>query len=151
MVMTKHARHICSTALAGRKFALSASTCQVPHHSHRLLHPLFGLLYRHHARAVWSRDGLHFLLHMAATQRLRGQGTGGQKTAERGGRGPLLPGRRKRARHPGAICGRTRESRISKRRLGDRKRCYSAVVHAPFLRFGDCLCAKKGLWSLEST
>lgn len=79
-----------------------------------------------------------------------GQGTGGKRTAERGGRGPLLPGRRKKARHPGAICGRT-QVRISKPGLGDRKRCCSAVVHAPFLRSGYSLCAKKRLGFLKST
>lgn len=42
---------------------------------------------------------------------------GERAAAERGGRGPLLPGRREKARHPGAICGRTQASRISKRRL----------------------------------
>lgn len=80
-----------------------------------------------------------------------GPGTRGERTAERGGREPLFPGRRKKARHPGAICGRTQASRIGKRRLGDQKRCCSAVVHAPFLRFGDNPCAKKRLWFLEST
>lgn len=105
--------------MAGTKFASSASPCRVPHHSHRLLHPLLGLLYRHQARAVRSSGGLHFLLHVAAvTQGLGAKGLRGERAAaERGGRGPLLPGRREKARHPGAICGRTQASRISKRRL----------------------------------
>lgn len=49
---------------------------------------------------------------MAPSVRGPGRGAGGDRTAaERGGRGLLLPGRQKRARHPGAICGRTQASR----------------------------------------
>lgn len=140
MVMRKRARHICSTTRVRmwprEKFALSVSTCWVPHHSHRLLHPLFGFLCRHHARAVCSSGGGHFLLHTSATQSLqskelaeRGQrnsaGTGScfrEDGKRRGTRELFVDG----PKRPGAVSG-----------VGDGKHCCSCLVHAPFLRSGD--------------
>jgi hypothetical protein len=47
------------------KFLPTASTSRGPHHAHGLLHPLFGLLCGHHARAASSLRAGRLRLHTA--------------------------------------------------------------------------------------
>lgn len=139
--------------MAGRKFAPSSSTCRLPHHPHRLLHPLFGLLCRHQARAVWSSGGIHLFLHGAVSQRpgprsRRRPDSSGTRRAR-----ALASGETEKGEAPGSyLWTDPGVPDLSKRqRREDRKRCCSALVHAPFLRSGENLCAKKRLCFQERT
>lgn len=139
--------------MAGRKFAPSSSTCRLPHHPHRLLHPLFGLPCRHHARAVWSSGGVHLLLHGAVSQR---PGPWSQRRPDSSGTRrarDLASGKTEKGEAPGSYLWTDPgvPDLSKRRRREDRKRCVSALVHAPFLRSGENLCSKKRLCFQEST
>lgn len=154
MVMRKRARHICSTTLV-RIW---------PGENLRSQHPPARFL------TIRIASSIHFSVSCTDTTHgpsgvvvdstfssipppLRDSGPRDERREDSGTRRErtLLPGGREKTRHPGAICGRTQASRISKRRLGDRKRRCSALVHAPFLRLSHNLCSEKRLWFLEST
>lgn len=113
--MRKCASHICSTT----RVRVWPGESLHPHH------PPAGFL------TMRIASSIHFSVSCADTKHepsgavekstfssmapsVRGPGRGAREdrtAAERGGHGLLLPGRQKRAKHPGAICGRTQASR----------------------------------------